>query len=313
MAFAALGTARLPLFPAQAGSLTTLQDSIDATDRLLARPPRGLCRDASALWISPRAGHQLHGCLVTTVAGLPPASRIQLPRTHPRERTQGANPVPSRGRRADETIRLRVVTTTKPQEDPHGCLDRKARGRHSDPSVHDRDPRGRISMTCVRASRPRAGPKRRPSKICRRARASRRCRHSRAIGRPSTTGASARRELKSLAHFITEIDGLDIHFIHVRSEHEDALPLLVCHGWPGSIIEQLKIIDPLTNPTANGASAADAFHLVIPSMPGYGFSGKPTETGWDTVRMARAYTELMRRLGYDALCGDRRRLGCAYR
>ena len=105
-------------------------------------------------------------------------------------------------------------------------------------------------------------------------------------------------KLKSLAHFITEIDGLDIHFIHVRSEHEDALPLLVCHGWPGSIIEQLKIIDPLTDPTANGASAADAFHLVIPSMPGYGFSGKPTETGWDTVRMARAYTELMRRLGY---------------
>ena len=85
------------------------------------------------------------------------------------------------------------------------------------------------------------------------------------------------------------------------------------HGWPGSIIEQLKIIDPLTNPTANGASAADAFHLVIPSMPGYGFSGKPTETGWDTVRMARAYTELMRRLGYDALRGDGRRLGCAYR
>ena len=104
--------------------------------------------------------------------------------------------------------------------------------------------------------------------------------------------------LKALSHFITEIDGLDIHFIHVRSKHEDALPLLVTHGWPGSIIEQLKIIDPLTNPTAYGASAADAFHLVIPSMPGYGFSGKPTETGWDTVRMARAYTELMRRLGY---------------
>jgi pimeloyl-ACP methyl ester carboxylesterase len=106
-------------------------------------------------------------------------------------------------------------------------------------------------------------------------------------------------KLKALPHFITEIDGLDIHFIHVRSEHEDALPLIVTHGWPGSVIEQLKIIDPLTNPTAHGASAADAFHLVIPSMPGYGFSGKPTETGWGPERIARAYAELMKRLGYD--------------
>jgi pimeloyl-ACP methyl ester carboxylesterase len=106
-------------------------------------------------------------------------------------------------------------------------------------------------------------------------------------------------KLKALPHFITEIDGLDIHFIHVRSEHDDALPLIVLHGWPGSVIEQLKIIDPLTNPTANGASAADAFHLVIPSMPGYGFSGKPTETGWGPEHIARAYAELMKRLGYD--------------
>ena len=105
--------------------------------------------------------------------------------------------------------------------------------------------------------------------------------------------------LKALPHFITEIDGLDIHFIHVRSEHEDALPLIVTHGWPGSVIEQLKIIDPLTNPTAHGASAADAFHLVIPSMPGYGFSGKPTTTGWGPDHIARAWAELMRRLGYD--------------
>ena len=104
--------------------------------------------------------------------------------------------------------------------------------------------------------------------------------------------------LDALPHFVTEIDGLDIHFIHVRSEHEDALPLIVTHGWPGSIVEQLKIIDPLTNPTAHGASAADAFHLVIPSMPGYGFSGKPTTTGWDPVHIARAWTELMKRLGY---------------
>ena len=97
---------------------------------------------------------------------------------------------------------------------------------------------------------------------------------------------------------MTEIDGLDIHFIHVRSKHENALPLIVTHGWPGSIIEQLKIIDPLTNPTAHGASAADAFDLVIPSLPGYGFSGKPTTTGWDPARIARAWVVLMKRLGY---------------
>jgi pimeloyl-ACP methyl ester carboxylesterase len=105
-------------------------------------------------------------------------------------------------------------------------------------------------------------------------------------------------KLDALPHFITEIDGLDVHFIHVRSEHEDALPMIVTHGWPGSVIEQMKIIDPLTNPTAHGASASDAFHLVIPSMPGYGFSGKPTTTGWDPVRIARAWTVLMKRLGY---------------
>jgi pimeloyl-ACP methyl ester carboxylesterase len=105
-------------------------------------------------------------------------------------------------------------------------------------------------------------------------------------------------KLNALPNFITEIDGLDIHFIHVRSEHDDALPLIVTHGWPGSVIEQLKIVDPLTNPTAHGASSSDAFHLVIPSMPGYGFSGKPTTTGWDPVRIARAWTVLMKRLGY---------------
>jgi pimeloyl-ACP methyl ester carboxylesterase len=106
-------------------------------------------------------------------------------------------------------------------------------------------------------------------------------------------------KLKAVPHYITEIDGLDIHFIHVRSDHADALPLLVAHGWPGSVIEQLKIIDPLTNPTAHGASAEDAFHLVIPSMPGYGFSGKPAVTGWGPEQIARAWAELMKRLGYD--------------
>jgi pimeloyl-ACP methyl ester carboxylesterase len=104
--------------------------------------------------------------------------------------------------------------------------------------------------------------------------------------------------LNALPQFITEIDGLDIHFIHVRSKHENALPLIVTHGWPGSVIEQLKIIDPLTNPTAHGGSADDAFHLVIPSLPGFGFSGKPTTTGWDPVRTARAWVVLMKRLGY---------------
>jgi pimeloyl-ACP methyl ester carboxylesterase len=105
-------------------------------------------------------------------------------------------------------------------------------------------------------------------------------------------------KLNALPQFITEIDGLDIHFIHVRSKHENALPLIVTHGWPGSVIEQMKIIDPLTNPTAHGGNASDAFHLVIPSMPGYGFSGKPTTTGWGPVRIARAWVELMKRLGY---------------
>jgi pimeloyl-ACP methyl ester carboxylesterase len=104
--------------------------------------------------------------------------------------------------------------------------------------------------------------------------------------------------MDALPQFITEIDGLDIHFIHVRSKHENALPLIVTHGWPGSIIEQMKIIDPLTNPTAHGGNASDAFHLVIPSMPGYGYSGKPTTTGWDAPHIARAWVVLMKRLGY---------------
>ena len=105
-------------------------------------------------------------------------------------------------------------------------------------------------------------------------------------------------ELNALPQFITEIDGLDIHFIHARSHHDDALPLIINHGWPGSIIEQLKLVDRLTDPTSHGGSAADAFHVVIPSMPGYGFSGKPTTTGWGPERMGRAWAELMARLGY---------------
>ena len=121
-------------------------------------------------------------------------------------------------------------------------------------------------------------------------------------------------KLNAVPQFVTEIDGLDIHFVHVRSKHEDALPLVVCHGWPGSVIEQMKIVDLLTDPTAHGASASDAFHVVIPNMPGYGFSGKPTEPGWEPARIGRAWVELMKRLGYTQFVatggdwgGDRRR------
>jgi len=105
-------------------------------------------------------------------------------------------------------------------------------------------------------------------------------------------------KLNALPHFITEIDGVDIHFIHVKSPHDDALPLIMTHGWPGSVIELLETIGPLTNPTAYGGKADDAFHLVLPSLPGYGFSGEPTELGWDAARTARAWAELMHGLGY---------------
>ena len=108
----------------------------------------------------------------------------------------------------------------------------------------------------------------------------------------------AEARINAVPNFITEIDGLDIHFIHVRSKHEDALPLIVTHGWPGSVVEQLKIIEPLTNPTAHGGTASDAFHIVIPSLPGFGFSGKPTATSWGPERIATVWTTLMRRLGY---------------
>jgi pimeloyl-ACP methyl ester carboxylesterase len=119
-------------------------------------------------------------------------------------------------------------------------------------------------------------------------------------------------KLKALPHFITEIDGLDIHFIHVRSQHEHALPMIVTHGWPGSVIEQLKIIGPLTNPEAHGGHASDAFHLVIPSLPGYGFSGKPSTAGWGPERIARTWTELMKRLGYTKYVAQGGDWGCAH-
>jgi pimeloyl-ACP methyl ester carboxylesterase len=105
--------------------------------------------------------------------------------------------------------------------------------------------------------------------------------------------------LNAIPQFVTEIDGQDIQFIHVRSKHENALPLIITHGWPGSIIEQMKVIGPLTDPTAHGASASDAFHLVIPSIPGYGYSPEPTTLGWDPIRIAKAWVALMKRLGYN--------------
>jgi len=105
-------------------------------------------------------------------------------------------------------------------------------------------------------------------------------------------------KINGVPNFITEIDGLDIHFIHVRSKHEHALPIIITHGWPGSIIEQMKVIGPLTDPTAHGGTEADAFHVVIPSLPSYGFSDKPTKPGWNPVSIAKAWATLMQRLGY---------------
>src|SRR3954463_6339768 len=116
------------------------------------------------------------------------------------------------------------------------------------------------------------------------------------------------RRLNALPQFTTEIDGVDIHFIHVKSPHEDALPLIMTHGWPGSVVELLETVGPLTDPTAHGGEAEDAFHLVLPSIPGYGFSGEPAEVGWDAARIGHAWAELMRRIGYTryvAQGGDR--------
>jgi pimeloyl-ACP methyl ester carboxylesterase len=125
-----------------------------------------------------------------------------------------------------------------------------------------------------------------------------RCRGSRGYWATDYDWRKCEAKLNSLPNFMTEIDGLNIHFIHVRSKHENALPLIVTHGWPGSVIELLKIIDPLSNPTAHGANASDAFHLVIPSLPGFGFSARPATTGWGPERTARAWVVLMERLGY---------------
>ena len=153
-------------------------------------------------------------------------------------------------------------------------------------------------MTCAAASPRPAGPDGSSSTTAHRACSWRRCRRSPATGRPSTTWRRFEARLNALPQFTTEIDGVDIHFLHVRSPHEDALPLIMTHGWPGSVIELLESVGPLTDPTAHGGRAEDAFDLVLPSLPGYGFSAEPTEIGWDLGRTARAWAELMRRLGY---------------
>jgi pimeloyl-ACP methyl ester carboxylesterase len=146
--------------------------------------------------------------------------------------------------------------------------------------------------------RRRAGPIRRPLQISHKAYRSATIQELARYWASDYDWRKVEAALNAFPQFMTEIDGLDIHFIHVRSKHEGALPLIVTHGWPGSIIEQMKIIDRLTDPTEHGGSAADAFHVVIPSMPGYGFSGKPTTTGWGPEHMGRAWAELMQRLGY---------------
>ena len=184
-----------------------------------------------------------------------------------------------------------------------------ADGRHHDPAVHDRHPPGGPrGPACAHRgdALAREGDRRGP--LAGRA-AGRRCRRSPATGRTEYDWRKCEARLNAVPQFITEIDGLDIHFVHVRSKHEDALPLVVCHGWPGSFIEQMKIVDLLTDPTAHGGSASDAFHVVIPNMPGYGFSGKPTETGWDPIHIGNAWVELMKRLGYTQFVAAGRRLG----
>ena len=187
------------------------------------------------------------------------------------------------------------------------------RGRSQfNPPLHRQLPPGRARPSFAGASPPRAGPsanwcptqlpgelRRRCRQATRKACNSPRCRNSCSYWGTDYDWSKCEARLNALPHFITEIDGLDIHFIHVKSKHQGALPVIITHGWPGSVIELLKIIDPLTNPTAHGGTEADAFDVVIPSMPGYGFSGKPTETGWDPMRIAKAWTVLMKRLGYD--------------
>ena len=170
----------------------------------------------------------------------------------------------------------------------------------------------RSSTTCADESPRRGGPRRRPSQTGRRACSWRRCRSSRATGAPSTTSGRFEARLNALPQFLTEIDGLDIHFIHVKSPHENALPLIITHGWPGSIIEMLNVDRP-AQPTRRhtAATRTDAFDVVVPSMPGYGFSGKPTATGWDPVHIAERLDRADAAPGIHAVRRAGRRLGRA--
>ena len=192
---------------------------------------------------------------------------------------------------AKECRRNDIETTHPPRSTAQDTAHRRIRPFRVDVPKAD-------STTCAGASPRRAGPARSSSPIGRRACSWRRSRSSRATGRPTTTGARCEAKLNALPQFTTEIDGVDIHFIHVKSPHENALPLIMTHGWPGSVIELLETVGPLTDPTAHGGRAEDAFDLVLPSLPGYGFSGEPTELGWNAGRVAQAWAELMRRLGY---------------
>src|SRR5215469_9374080 len=185
--------------------------------------------------------------------------------------------------------RLYIDTKTEPNRgDPHVCHDRKLSGRRSDPAVHVRGPRGGARGAAARIAATRFPDKETVEDQSQGTQLA----TIQALARYWATEHDWRKceaKLNALPQFITEIDGLDIHFIHVRSKHESALPLIVTHGCPGPIIEQMKIIDPLTDPTAHGGTASDAFHLVIPSIPGYGYSGKPTTPGWDAPQIARAW------------------------
>ena len=174
----------------------------------------------------------------------------------------------------------------------------RSTGRDGDPPVHDRDSRGGPGRSASRIAATRWPERETVDDDSQGVELA----TIQAVAQYWLTEYDWRRceaKLNSVPQFVTAIDGLDIHFVHARSKHEDALPLVVCHGWPGSFIEQMKIVDLLTNPTAHGGSASDAFHVVIPNMPGYGFSGRPAEPGWDPIHMGRAYVTLMKRLGYE--------------
>ena len=184
----------------------------------------------------------------------------------------------------------------KRKGDRHVCHDQAVSGCH--PAVSGSRPPTRNSTSYAAASLRRAGPRGSSSTIGRRVCSRRRVQKLADYWASDYDWRKCEARLNALPQFKTEIDGVDIHFIHVRSRHENALPLIMTHGWPGSVVEMLEVVGPLTDPTAYGGRAEDAFDLVLPSLPGYGFSGEPAELGWNVGRVAQAWAELMRRLGY---------------